>query len=252
MTDSVLSNVADGVATITLNRPAQLNALDEPTRAALLATLIAADADPAVRVVVLTGTGRAFCVGQDLAAMHELEDCDDCVRRTYNPVVERLAGLSKPVIAAVNGPAVGAGIGFALACDIVLMAEGSFYSCAFGKVGLVPDSGATYYLSRTVGHYRAFEIATSGRRIAADEAVALGLANAIVPSAALLDEARSRAAALASEPVRALALTKRLLHGAQHASLADALSAEALAQGVAGGTRDHVALRTAFLEKSRR
>ena len=252
MTDSVLSDATDGIATITLNRPAQLNALDEPTRGALLAALIHAEADPDVRAVILTGAGRAFCVGQDLAAVHELEDCDDCVSRTYNPVVEQLTGMSKPVIAAVNGPAVGAGMGFALACDIVLVAEGSFYSCAFGKVGLVPDSGATFFLARTLGHHRAFEIATSGRRIAAEETVSLGLANKVVPLKALLEEAQALAASMASESAKAIALTKRLLHVAQHASLQDVLLSEALAQGVAGSTRDHVALRTAFLEKSRK
>ena len=248
----VLTEVADGIATITINRPAQLNAVDEPARAALLRALIEAEQDERARVLILTGAGRAFCVGQDLAAVHELEDCDDCVRRTYNPVVEQLVASSKPVIAAVNGPAVGAGLGFALSCDLVLMAEGSFLSCAFGKVGLVPDSGASYHLARALGHPRAFEIAASGRRIAPEEAVSLGLANRVVPGDRLMEEARALAAGLILEAPRALALTKRLLREAQHSSLADALAAEAAAQGEAGATREHLALRSAMLQRSRK
>ena len=249
---SIRTELADGIATLTIDRPAQLNAVDEPTRLALAAALRTAGADPAVRAVILTGAGRAFCVGQDLAAAHELDDCEDCVRRTYNPVVEQLATLFKPVIAAVNGPAVGAGLGFALACDIVLMAEGAFLSCAFGKVGLIPDSGATFHLVRALGHRRAFEIAASGRRIAADEAVSLGLANRVLTAEALLPEARALAADLAKEPPKALAITKRLIRDAQHGSLAQAISAEAMAQGVLGGTQDHIELREAFLARSRK
>ena len=253
MTDnSVLIDVSESVATITLNRPAQLNALNEPTRSALLAALEKASADRDVRSVVLTGAGRAFCVGQDLAAVDELEDCEDCVRRTYNPIAMQLATMPKPVVAAVNGPAVGAGMGFALGCDVVLMAESSFLSCAFGKVGLAPDSGTTFFLARSVGAVRAFEIATSGRRVSPQEAVALGLANRVLDADTLASEARSIALTLAKESPKALAITKRLLRDAQHASFYDALAAEALAQGVLGGTREHVALRTAFLDKSRK
>lgn len=248
----ILVNIADRVATVTINRPEQLNAVDEPTRRGLVAALARVGEDDAVRAVILVGAGRSFCVGQDLSATHELEDCEDCVRRTYNPVVELLAGLSKPVIAAVNGPAVGAGLGFVLGCDIVLMAEGSFLSCAFGKVGLIPDSGVTFYLARAVGHQRAFEIATSGRRIAAEEAVALGLANRQVPGDRLLDEAQATAEALAAEPSKALLLTKRLLRQAQSGTLSDALSAEALAQGVLGKTAEHQTLRAAFLHKAKK
>jgi len=252
MTDALVRTDRDaGVATITLDRPRQLNALDEPLRMALLAALRDAAGDGHMAAIVLTGAGRAFCVGQDLTAADELADCDDCVRRTYNPLVEQIVTMPKPVIAAVNGPAVGAGMGFALACDMVLMSEESFLSCAFGKVGLVPDSGTSYFLARALGHRRAFEIAASGRRIGADEAVDLGLANRAVRAGALLDEAQAVARMLAQASPKAIGLTKQLLHAALSGSLNEVLSIEALSQGVAGSTPAHVALREGFLRKGR-
>lgn len=246
---SVLLQVEQGIATVTLNRPAQLNALDEPTRYALLMALVTAVRDSSVAVIVLTGQGRGFCVGQDLAASAELEDCHDCVERTYNPLVEHLANLDKPIIAAVNGPAVGAGMGLALGCDAVLMAEGSFFSCAFGKVGLIPDSGTTYYLSRVVGHYRAFELATSGRRVDAVEAVALGLANTVVPAEELLACAYALARQWMTLGAKSLSLTKRLIRRAAQIPLAEAIEAEALAQGVCGATENHRRLRQNFVTR---
>lgn len=249
---SILTELADGVATITINRPPQLNALNEATRVALSDALAAADANPDVRAVMLTGTGRAFCLGQDLSAVAELEDCQDCVGRTYNPVAQRLAALAKPVLAAVNGPAVGAGMAFALGCDLVMMAEAAFLSCVFGEVGLIPDSGATYYLARALGHRRAFEIAMSGRRIGADEAVALELANRVVAADRLPTEAQALAAQVAGEPANAMMHTKRLLRRAADGSLDDALSAEAAAQGVLGRLVDYIRLRAAFLVRSAR
>lgn len=251
-TDNVLMEIDDGIATLTLNRAAQLNALDEPTRLALLSALIKANNSQEVKAIILTGAGRGFCVGQDLSAGHELDDCHDCVGRTYNPVIAQLEVMEKPVIAAVNGPAVGAGMGFALGCDLVLMADDSFFSCAFGKVGLIPDSGATYFLSRTVGHYRAFEIAISGRRIMPPEALLLGLANQVVVPQKLMEESRALASRLAALSPKALILTKQLLRRAMQAPLPDALAAEALAQGVCGATAEHVQLRGAFLAKAAR
>jgi len=251
MTDtSILTTSDDAVAVVTLNRPQQLNAVDEPTRLNLLAALEAAERDPKIRAVILTGAGRGFCVGQDLAAADELADCHDCVGRTYNPVVRQIAGMSKPVVAAVNGPAVGAGMGFALACDMVVMSEAAFFSCAFGKVGLIPDSGATYYLTRAIGHRRAFELAVTGRRIAAAEAVGLGLANRAVAPESLMNEAREAASQLVAMSPKALHLTKRLIRDAQEVSLEHALEAEALAQGVCGQTAEHIALRTAFVNRT--
>ena len=160
--------------------PDSLNALDLPTRQALLDALRTADDDHDVRSIILTGSGRAFCSGQDLSAREELIDAGATVADTYNPLIRAITATDKPVIAAVNGLAVGAGLGLALACDEVVMAQSAFLSCAFVRVGLVPDSGITSRLVRSLGHARAFELARTARRIGADEALSLGLVNEVV------------------------------------------------------------------------
>lgn len=238
------------VATVTLNRPDRLNALDEPTRLELLGHLGDLADDPGVGALLLTGAGRAFCVGQDLAAVTELEDAHDTVDRTYNPLVRMLAGMDKPVVAAVNGAAVGAGMGLALACDVVLLARGASLSCAFGRMALVPDSGTAWVLARQAGYARAFDLARSGRRVGADEAIALGLATRVVEDTELAEVAADEAADLAAGPGKALALTKRLLRDAAELPLEQALEREALSQGVAAKHEEHVTRRTAFLDKS--
>jgi 2-(1,2-epoxy-1,2-dihydrophenyl)acetyl-CoA isomerase len=250
MTESAVATRLDGpVATVELNRPDRLNPLDEPTRAALLTALTDAAAHDGVLAIVLTGAGRAFCVGQDLAAVAELEDAHDTVSRTYNPLIDALRGCPKPVVAAVNGPAVGAGMGLALACDLIVMAESASMSCAFGRMALVPDSGTTWFLARRLGHQRAFHLATSGRKITSAEAVALGLANETAADDELHATANKRAADLAAGPRRAIALTKQLLRQAADADLASMLEQEALAQGIAAVTEDHLSRRAAFLAR---
>lgn len=250
MTDPTVVTRRDGpVATVELNRPDRLNPLDEPTRAALLDALTDAAAHASVRAIVLTGAGRAFCVGQDLAAVEELDDAHDTVARTYNPLIDTLRGCPKPVVAAVNGPAVGAGMGLALACDVVVMAESASLSCAFGRMALVPDSGTSWFLARSVGYQRAFHLAVTGKRVTAAEAVAWGLANETVADDELRATALQRATDLAAGPSRAFALTKQLLSRATDADLGSMLEQEALAQGVAAATEDHISRRTAFLER---
>lgn len=238
------------VATVTLNRPDRLNALDEVTRLGLVRHLDDLARDPEVRALLLTGAGRTFCVGQDLAATTELDDAHDTVERTYNPVVRLLAGMDKPVVAAVNGAAVGAGVGLALACDVVLIARGASLSCSFGRMALVPDSGIAWALARQVGYARAFDLARSGRHVDADEAAALGLATRIVEDTELAETAANEAADLAAGPAKALALTKRLLRSAAELPLEQVLEREALAQGSAASHEDHVTRRSAFLNKS--
>ncbi|HWU12307.1 MAG TPA: enoyl-CoA hydratase-related protein [Streptomyces sp.] len=234
---------------IVLDRPDRLNALDEPTRRALLAALLRAEDDPDVRCVVLTGAGRAFCVGQDLAARHELDDAQATVRDTYNPLVTVITTMDTPVIAAVNGPAVGAGMGLALVCDLVVVAEKASFACAFAKVGLVPDTGVSSVLVGALGHARAFELAASGRSLSAVEAHGLGLVNAVVPAEELEKEAQARAEALAAGPATALAFTKRVFRLASHAPVAEVIAAEADAQGVAARSPEHAEGLTAFTEK---
>ncbi|SOD97987.1 enoyl-CoA hydratase/isomerase family protein [Blastococcus haudaquaticus] len=237
------------VATVTLNRPDKLNALDRSTRWELIGALREVAVDHDVRAVVLTGAGRAFCVGQDLAAVEELEHADETVAGSYNPIAQTIADMPKPVVAAVNGAAVGAGLGLALACDLRLAAESASFSCAFGKVGLVPDTGVSWHLVRELGYARAFAVATLGRTFTADEAKAYGLINRVLPPEQLAASARELAGMLADGPSLAFALTKSQFRAAGELPLEALLALEARHQGEAAAHPDHVEGRTAFAEK---
>ncbi|MBU2867431.1 enoyl-CoA hydratase/isomerase family protein [Pacificibacter marinus] len=242
-----LTTRAQGVATIMLNRAASLNALDEDLRLSLLAELQQLEAADDVGVIVLTGNGRGFCVGQDLSQAGELENCHDTVARTYNPLIAAIVRSDKPYIAAVNGAAVGAGMGLALACDLVVMSEAASMACAFGKMALVPDSGVSAHLVQATGYRRAFELATSGRKITAQEAERYGLATHVVPVDELMNAVQALAVAVAQEPAKTLALTKRQLRASTEVPFSVSLEQEALSQGVAGATPEHAARRAAFL-----
>lgn len=244
---NVVTTTKAGVATVTLNRPDRLNAVDEPTRRALLAALNGAEANPAVRVIVLTGVGRAFCVGQDLAATHELVDAHATVAQSYNPLVRAIITATKPVVAAVNGLAVGAG--FALACGLRLAAASASFAASFCKVGLVPDSSVSWFLVRELGHARAFELAATGRTLRAEQALALGLLNEVVPDDELASRAYERARELAEGPALALALTKRIFTSVGQESFDAVAALEALSQGRAAASAEHLEGRTAFEER---
>jgi 2-(1,2-epoxy-1,2-dihydrophenyl)acetyl-CoA isomerase len=237
------------VATVTLARPDKLNALDRATRWELIGALRGVAADDTVRAVVLTGSGRAFCVGQDLAAVEELEHADETVAGSYNPIAQVIAEMPKPVVAAVNGLAVGAGMGLALACDLRLAADTASFSCAFSKVGLVPDTAVSWYLVRELGYARAFALAATGRSIPAAEAQSLGLLNEVVPAEELGTRAHALAGLLAAGPAHALALTKRQFRAVAEVSFEASLAMEARHQGDAAGHPDHPEGRTAFAEK---
>ena len=243
--------VTDGVATITLDRPAALNSLEAGLKAELLRALRTAARDPAVRVVILTGAGRAFCAGQDLKERlaPDPTPLDVEVRERFNPIVIALRRLEKPVIAAVNGVAAGAGASLAFACDLRIAAQGATFVLAFGRIGLVPDSGATWLLPRLVGLGRATELMLLPDSIGADEALRIGLVNRVVPDAELAAEAGRLAAALAAGAPRALALTKRAIQRAQEAGFEASLDYEASLQGIAGRTADHAEGLAAFVEK---
>jgi 2-(1,2-epoxy-1,2-dihydrophenyl)acetyl-CoA isomerase len=232
-----------------LTRPDKLNALDRATRWELIGALREVAADTGVRAVVLTGTGRAFCVGQDLAAVEELEHADETVAGSYNPIAQVIADMPKPVVAAVNGLAVGAGFGLALACDQRLASDTASFSCAFSKVGLVPDTAASWHLVRELGYTRAFRLAATGRTVRADEALELGLLDEVVSADELAGRAAERARELASGPALALALTKRQFRAVGEVSFAAALAMEARHQGEAAAHPDHAEGRTAFTEK---
>jgi 2-(1,2-epoxy-1,2-dihydrophenyl)acetyl-CoA isomerase len=250
---SELAIARDGdVVTLTLSRPDRLNALTAGMRSALTDAFAGVAADPTVGAVVLTGEGRAFCAGQDLeelAALPPGTDVGDLLRGAYNPLVAAITELPRPVIAAVNGPCVGAGLGLALACDLRLMASDAYLACAFVGIGLAPDSGVAAGLVRALGYARALEVAASGRRVGAEEARALGLVLDVVEPDALAARAAEDAARLAAGPRAAIAATKRLLRRAETATLAEVLEAEAVEQGPLIAADDHREGMQAFAER---
>lgn len=254
---TVLTSVENGVLTITLNRPDSLNAYNETMSVELAAALKAAEREDAIRCVVLTGAGRAFCSGQDLQEIRARYDAGSPgpidfgahLRSKYAPIVTRLRALEKPVIAAVNGVAAGAGASFAFAADLRIAAAGASFVMAFVHVGLVPDSAATLMLQRLVGLGKAAELCFLGEKVPAEEALRIGLVNRVVADDALPAAARELAARLASMPTRAIGLTKRALNRAWTADVADQLEYEAFVQQTAGNTADHREGVLAFIEK---
>jgi 2-(1,2-epoxy-1,2-dihydrophenyl)acetyl-CoA isomerase len=243
--------VADAVATLTLDRPDALNSLTVPLKGELAGAFRSIGRDRAVRAVVLTGAGRAFCAGQDLRERLEpgAAPLATEVRERYNPIILAMRRLEKPIIGAINGVAAGAGASLAFACDIRIAAEGASFILAFGRVGLVPDSGASWFLPRLVGASRAAELALTTEPLSAEDAERIGLVSRVVPADTLAGEARALALRLAMAAPVALALTKRALNRAYDASLEDQLEYEAALQGIAGGTADHAEGIAAFVEK---
>ena len=239
----------EGVLTITLNRPGVLNALNTALHAALAGALKESAADD-VRAVVITGAGRGFCVGQDLTEFDdEARDVGAHLRASYHPNIKAIRALEKPVIAAVNGPAAGAGLSLACACDIRIAADSASFVPAFVNIGLVPDSGGTFFIQRLLGTPRAFEWMTSGRRLSAAEAQAWGLVSDVYPVDELGDQAAVLAKTLAAMPTRAIGMTKRLFDHAATAALDEQLELEAQLQGAATQTEDFREGVAAFLEK---
>ncbi|MFJ8541409.1 enoyl-CoA hydratase/isomerase family protein [Streptomyces sp. NPDC093586] len=261
MADTVLYEVSDGLATITLNRPEAMNALNIEAKVALRDAVRAAAADDAVRAVLLTAAGeRAFCVGQDLKEHIGLLASDretgesrtmSTVREHYNPIVRALAEAPKPVVAAVNGVAAGAGLGFALAADHRIVAETAAFNTSFAGVALSADSGVSWTLPRVVGPGRAADLLLFPRSIDAREAYDLGIANRVVPAADLRAEAERTARALAEGPTVAYAALKEsMAYGLTH-SLAETLEKEDELQARAGASQDHGIAVRAFVDKEK-
>ena len=259
MADTVLYEVSDGLATITLNRPEAMNALNIETKVALRDAARAAAADDAVRAVLLTAAGeRAFCVGQDLKEHIGLLAADretgsgqtmSTVREHYNPIVRALAGASKPVVAAVNGVAAGAGFGFALAADYRIVADTASFNTSFAGVALTADSGISWTLPRVVGPGRAADLLLFPRSVKAQEAYELGIANRVVPAADLRAEAEKVARTLAEGPTVAYAALKESVAFALTHSLDEALDKEEELQSRAGSSEDHAIAVRAFVNK---
>ena len=243
--------VADRIATITLDRPDALNALTVGMRGELLAAFRAVARDRAVRAVVLTGAGRAFCAGQDLKERLEPDATPLAVevRERYNPIIRAMRDLDQPIVGAINGVAAGAGASLAFACDLRVAAETATFALAFGRIGLVPDSGATWFLPRLVGPAKAAELALLAEPLTASDAERFGLVARVVPVADVVTEARAMALRLAGLAPRALALTKHALDRSWGQDLAASLDDEAHLQGIAGATADHAEGLAAFVEK---
>jgi 2-(1,2-epoxy-1,2-dihydrophenyl)acetyl-CoA isomerase len=237
------------VLTITLNRPDVLNAFNAALHSALNAALKEAR-DPEIRAVVVTGAGRGFCVGQDLREFQEAPgDIAERLRTTYHPNVHAVRAVEKPVIAAVNGPAAGAGLSFACACDIRIAADSATFIPAFVNIGLIPDSGGTFFIARLLGSARAFEWMTSGRALTAAEAHAWGLVSEVVEGDGLAARAAELAATLAAMPTQAIGRTKRLFDAAPTNTLDEQLDLEAQLQSASTKSEDFREGVAAFLEK---
>jgi len=236
------------VQTITLNRPDVMNAFNRALHAGLRDALKEAR-DPEVRAVVITGAGRGFCAGQDLTEFGEVPNIDDSLRATYHPNVLAIRALEKPVIAAVNGACAGAGLSLACACDVRIAADSAVFVPGFIGIGLVPDSGGTYFIHRILGAPRAFEWMVSNRRLTAAEAHAWGIVSEVIEADAFAQRTAEIAAAYAAMPTRAVAMTKRLFDHADHATLDDQLEMEAQLQQAATQSADFREGVAAFVEK---
>ncbi|MFE8942935.1 enoyl-CoA hydratase/isomerase family protein [Streptomyces sp. NPDC007856] len=261
MADTVLYEVSDGLATITLNRPEAMNALNIATKVALREAAESAAGDTAVRAILLTAAGdRAFCVGQDLKEHIGLLAADretgsgqtmTTVKEHYNPIVRALSGAPKPVVAAVNGVAAGAGFGFALAADYRLVADTAAFNTSFAGVALTADSGISWTLPRVIGPSRAADLLLFPRSISAQDALELGIANRVVPAAELRAEAEKTARALAEGPTVAYAAIKEAVaYGLTH-SLSETLDKEDDLQTRAGQSEDHAIAVQAFVNKEK-
>ena len=245
----------EGVATVVLDRAAAMNSLDTATKVALRDALAEVAQDEAVRCVVLTGTGRAFCVGQDLKEHVDLlrgsadPSLSTTVREHFNPIVTSLLTMAKPVVAAVNGVAAGAGVSLALACDYRLVADTAGFNLAFAGIGLSCDTGSSWTLPRLVGRAKALELLYEPRTIGAEEALELGLATRVVPAATLADEAGALGRRLAAGPTRAYAAIRQAVTRSAAADLPSALAFEAEMMALTGASQDHRDAVEAFLAK---
>jgi 2-(1,2-epoxy-1,2-dihydrophenyl)acetyl-CoA isomerase len=249
----LLSRQSDGVLTLTLNRPDVLNSCNAAMVAALHAAFVDAAGDEGVRAVLLTGAGRAFCAGQDLAEAvppggGPRPDIGDIVAG-YNALILAMRALEKPVVCAVNGIAAGAGANIALACDLVLAADNASFLQAFAKIGLIPDNGGTFFLPRLVGMAQAARLTMLAEKVGADEALRLGMIYRVVPAAGLMETATALASQLATQPTKGLGLIKRALNASLANDLAAQLDVEQELQREAGQTADYLEGVRAFQEK---
>jgi 2-(1,2-epoxy-1,2-dihydrophenyl)acetyl-CoA isomerase len=249
MFETIQYSAENGIARITLNRPNTLNAFVAQMNKEIIQALKTASSSEEVRCIVITGAGRAFCSGQDLSEVDEKMDHGQLLRENYGPMIKQIRQVEKPIIAAVNGVAAGAGFSLALACDFRLMSDKASFLNAFINIGLIPDSGNSYYLTRLVGEAKALEISVLGEKIPADQALTLGLATKVFSFDNFDNEVTQFAERIAALPTKAIGLMKRTIRAAGELSLPEYLEQEAQGQRIAGLTIDHREGVQAFMEK---
>lgn len=245
------SKIESGVMSITLNRPDKFNSFNREMALALIAALDQANDDKAVRAVLLTGNGKAFCAGQDLAEAMDKNGpgIERIVHEHYNPIILRLRKLQKPIVCAVNGVAAGAGANIALACDVVFAGKAASFIQAFSKIGLIPDSGGTYFLPKLIGFGKASALMMLGDKVSATDAEQMGMIYKAVEDEKLMETALQTAQTLAKMPTKGIALTKKLLNEGTNNTLEQQLHREKEEQIIAAGTYDYNEGVNAFLEK---
>ncbi len=248
---SIQTEITGQVLKLTLNRPDKFNSFNREMSLALQACLDKAAADKNIRAVLLTGVGKAFCAGQDLTEAMDPggPGIERIVNEHYNPIIQKIREVEKPVVCAVNGVAAGAGANIALACDVVLAGVSASFIQAFSKIGLIPDSGGTFFLPRLIGFGRASALMMLGDKVSAADALQMGMIFRICEDAQLLEEAMKLANTLSNLPTKGIGLTKQLLNQSMANTLEQQLSAEGKAQVIAAGTSDYSEGVNAFLEK---
>lgn len=248
---SILFEINEGVAKITFNRPDKYNSFNQEMAFAFHQKLDECASNEDIRAIYLTGNGKAFCAGQDLGEIVDPNgpELTDIVSKHYNPIIERIRKIEKPVIAAVNGVAAGAGANIALACDVVIATESASFIQAFSKIGLIPDSAGTFFLPRLIGMQKASALMMLGDKISATEAEAMGMIYKVCPDEEFLETSMKIASKLAKMPTKGLGLTKRLLNQSYSNNLSQQLEQEGIEQTAAGLTDDYKEGVDAFLEK---
>lgn len=250
MFTTLLFDVRDNIATITLNRPDVYNAFNDTLTYELQDALKQAEKNASVRAVVITGAGKAFCSGQDLKAAQEgNRNLGDSLHKRYNPIIRAIRNMPKPVICRLNGVAAGAGCSLALACDVIIASENATLIEIFINIALVLDSGSSYFLPRTIGYHRAFELATKATKLTAADALQMGLLNKVVKAEELDAAVEAEAVFYAAAPTKAIALMKKMLTKGMTEDLDTVLDYEAWCQEIAGNTEDNREGIQAFLEK---
>jgi len=249
--ENILFEIQSGVAKITLNRPDKLNSFNRAMSLELISALEQAEGDDSVRAILLTGAGRGFCAGQDLseAVGDDAYEIEDIIEKQYNPIVKLLRGIEKPIVCAVNGVAAGAGANIAFACDITIASSDAKFIQSFAAIGLIPDTGGTFYLPRMIGMQNAAALMMTGDRVTADKAKELGLIYDIAPAEKLMENTTELAQKLALMPTKGIGLTKRALNESMSNSFDEQLHLEQKLQKEASESYDYNEGVSAFLEK---